>query len=559
METRILSEILQKLSPSTVLDSEDLLQDFHQFFLRGAPEQCWKLVPTQYRLSNNANFSISQLSPTQAPSQDQLFRRLPSIRPTAQLSKEPLLHTPSSLISSNLSPQPYQQPTGIENQQYLTTYPTNSSHLTSSSNAYHQSTDRCQSPCPTSSSIPFNQGAGVNQNNTLGPPNPPASQSPPPFKKRRRNVEMDKQRTWLVTYQWLRLKMAFKDELLPTTSCEEILGPTEGLIDRTLPKGQRLYKFITKAAQNITKHVFAQRLSLIYSVHEIDKKFRTVNYACGTRLKTEAYKQVSKEWHCSLEGVKLWERRGKCYTKLMQEAGPAIIFELDKDVSGLLAAKIILQGLVAYGDYKYSSLRGAQSGLLSILRDYLSWGDDGTILPSNVPKDHISTNDPAHRMFVDHPGTSNRVESRRSTVDAAINATSSTSSISDLASARHIEPNQNEIVDPPVPTTVELPADQRRNLLEDTTQNAVDRSFPASLQLVTTTSTTETYMPYTDYWATQPDYIATSPAETYMPCTDYWVAQSSGLDTAQAVRMGVERTISLLCQLHVQPCSHLTI
>ncbi|EER43772.1 conserved hypothetical protein [Histoplasma capsulatum H143] len=362
--------------------------------------------------------------------------------------------------------------------------------------------------------------------------------------------------------------MAFKDELLPTTSCEEILGPTEGLIDRTLPKGQRLYKFITKAAQNITKHVFAQRLSLIYSVHEIDKKFRAVNYACGSRLKTEAYKQVSKEWHCSLEDVKLWKRRGKCYTKLMQEAGPAIIFELDKDVSSFLAnlarcehslrdeqrklftqwlllqnfkqdrtakcrlaAKIILQGLVAYGDYKYSSLRGAQSGLLSILRDYLSWGDDGTILPSNVPKDHISTNDPAHQMFVDHPGTSTQVESRRSTVDAATNSTSSTSSISDLASARHIEPNQNEIVDPPVPTTVELPADQRRNLLEDTTQNAVDQSFPASLQLVTTTSTTETYMPYTDYWATQPDYIATSPAETYMPCTDYWVAQSSGLDT----------------------------
>ncbi|QSS65615.1 hypothetical protein I7I51_06461 [Histoplasma capsulatum] len=85
-------------------------------------------------------------------------------------------------------------------------------------------------------------------------------------------------------------------------------------------------------------------------------------------------------------------------------------------------------------------------------------------------------------------------------------------------------------------STVELPADYRRNLVEDTAQNAVGRSFS---QLVRTTSTAEPYIPNTDYWAAQPDDIVTSPTETYMPCTDYWAAQpddywatqSGGLDT----------------------------
>lgn len=344
METRTLSEILQKLSPSTVLDSEvskvsrldaifwllqqDLLRDFHQFFLRGAPEQCWKLIPTQYRPSNNANFLISQLPPTQAPSQDQLIRRLPSIRPAAQLS------TPSSLISSNLHGQLYQQPAGIENQQYLTTYPTSSSRLNSSSissNPYHPTSGRWLSPCPTSSSTPFNPRAGVNQSNTLGSPSPPVSQSSPPFKKRRRNVAVDKQDKRLVTGEWLKLKAAFKDKPLPTTSFKAILTP-EGLIDSNLPKGRRLYKFITTAANNIANQIIAHRLSLIYSVHEIDSHSK---YECGKKLKTGAYEQVSKEWDCSLACVKLCERRGKSYTRLIQEAGPAIIFELDNDVSSL--------------------------------------------------------------------------------------------------------------------------------------------------------------------------------------------------------------------------------
>ncbi|EER40630.1 conserved hypothetical protein [Histoplasma capsulatum var. duboisii H88] len=83
-------------------------------------------------------------------------------------------------------------------------------------------------------------------------------------------------------------------------------------------------------------------------------------------------------------------------------------------------------------------------------------------------------------------------------------------------------------------TTVELPADHRRNLVEDTAQNAVGRSFSASLQLVPTTSTAETYMPYTDYWATQPDDIGTSSAETYMPCTDYWATQPDDIGTSSA-------------------------
>ncbi|PGH33324.1 hypothetical protein GX50_03877 [[Emmonsia] crescens] len=70
----------------------------------------------------------------------------------------------------------------------------------------------------------------------------------------------------------------------------------------------------------------------------------------------------------------------------MQEAGPAIIFELDSNVSGLiekcrLAAKIILDELIAYEqeDYVYAFLRGAPSRLLNMLRKYLSWKDNGTI------------------------------------------------------------------------------------------------------------------------------------------------------------------------------------
>ncbi|OAT13733.1 hypothetical protein BDBG_08872 [Blastomyces gilchristii SLH14081] len=83
-------------------------------------------------------------------------------------------------------------------------------------------------------------------------------------------------------------------------------------------------------------------------------------------------------------------------------------------------------------------------------------------------------------------------------------------------------------------TTVELPTDHRRNLVEDTAQNAVGRPFSASLQLVPTTSTAETYLPYTDYWVTQPDDIGTSSAETYMPYTDYWATQPDDIGTSSA-------------------------
>ncbi|KAL2373068.1 hypothetical protein RJ035_002425 [Blastomyces gilchristii] len=234
---------------------------------------------------------------------------------------------------------------------------------------------------------------------------------------------------------------AFKDKPLLTTSFKAILTP-EDLIDSNLPKGRRLYKFITTAAKNIANQIIAHRLSLIYSVHEIDSHSK---YECGKKLKTGAYEQVSKEWDCSLDCVKLCERRGKSYTKLIQEAGPAIIFELDNDVSSLCenslltddqrklfiqwlllqskqdrfakcisAAKIILEGLITYG-YTYHELRTTQSRLLEVLRVYLSWEDD-TIRPNKDP------NDPAHQTSVNHSGTSNQ-ESRRST--------SSSSSISE--------------------------------------------------------------------------------------------------------------------------------
>ncbi|KAL2367184.1 hypothetical protein RJZ57_008476 [Blastomyces gilchristii] len=42
----------------------------------------------------------------------------------------------------------------------------------------------------------------------------------------------------------------------------------------------------------------------------------------------------------------------------------------------------------------------------------MTCGDDGAIHP--LPEDQISTNDPAHQTSVDHPGTSNQIENRRS-------------------------------------------------------------------------------------------------------------------------------------------------
>ncbi|OJD18259.1 hypothetical protein AJ78_01698 [Emergomyces pasteurianus Ep9510] len=85
----------------------------------------------------------------------------------------------------------------------------------------------------------------------------------------------------------------------------------------------------------MSNHIFAQRLSLIYSVHEIDYKPRAVKYAYGTKLKTRAYQNVAKKGGGSLENVKACERKGKSYTKLMQEVGSAIIFKLNKNVSSL--------------------------------------------------------------------------------------------------------------------------------------------------------------------------------------------------------------------------------
>ncbi|OJD13820.1 hypothetical protein AJ78_05762 [Emergomyces pasteurianus Ep9510] len=406
MEARTLSQVLQKLSPSAVLDSEDSKREFHRFFLRGAPEQCWKLIPAQYRPSNNANFSLPQLPSTQASSLDQLSSRLPSLRPV--LSKEPVLHPPSSLIASN----PYQQLAYREN---LSSCPTSFS-ISASSSPYHQPAGRYPLPCPTISSNLSNPGVGMSENDTLPPSNSSHEPQSRPPKKRRRNFDTDKQRKSPVLCQWMELKMAYKNEPLPTTSCKEILGPTKGLIDRSLSTpGRRLYKFITNAEENITNNVFAQHLSLVYSVHEIEyKSLAVVDYAGGNKHITDAYKLIAEEWGCDLEKVKLWWRRGKGYTKLMQEAGPAIIFELDLDVSGLcehrlrdpqrnlfikwlqlqkfkenrikkcrLAAKIILDGLITYGqeDYTYAFLRDAPSRLLDIVRKYLSWEDNGTITP----------------------------------------------------------------------------------------------------------------------------------------------------------------------------------
>lgn len=79
--------------------------------------------------------------------------------------------------------------------------------------------------------------------------------------------------------------------------------------------------------------------------------------------------------------------------------------------------------------------------------------------------------------------------------------------------------------------TVKLSVDHQQNLVEDTAQNVIDWSFSALLQLMPTTSTTEIYMLYINYWITQSDNIDILFTEIYILCTDYWATQSDDIDT----------------------------
>ncbi|OJD22115.1 hypothetical protein ACJ73_06540 [Blastomyces percursus] len=393
METRTLSEILQKLSPSTVLDSEALLRAFHEFFLRGTPEQ---FTAYSVSIAGSAHPTITFNSAGSSVIHPLLFDLFQSPSPVAASGNR------ESTVSDNV---PYEF---FTSQQFLHLFQSLSSDIRSMAIAM-----------PYQFFLPF-------RSKSWGEPDSP------PFKKRRRNVGVDKQDKSRVTGEWLKLKAAFKDKLLPT-SFEAILTH-EGLIDSNLQKGRRLYKSITTAASNIANQIIAYRLSLIYSVHEIDSHSK---YVCGKKLKTAAYEQVSKEWDCSLACVKRCERWGKSYTRLIQEAGPAIIFELDNDVSSLCengrltddqrklftqwlltqskqnrfakcisAANIILEGLIAYG-YTYPELRTTQSRLLNVLRVHLSWEDGGTIYPNKGLTSMVSTDTNMFRFRSQRPCASN--------------------------------------------------------------------------------------------------------------------------------------------------------
>ncbi|OJD11052.1 hypothetical protein AJ78_08102 [Emergomyces pasteurianus Ep9510] len=426
MEILSLFQALENLSPSTVLDSESLLHDFRQFLLRGTPEQCLELIPLQYRPSNNATISIPQsstdlspTSPSRAPS-DQLFPQLPSIVSPSR-PKEPLPCTFSSCNS-------YDRLVGLEKRQYPVLAPKESL------------------PYPPSSSNLDRRSAVININN--GQFALPCRLS----KKRKSteaNIDDGQGRELAVVWteeQFIKLKANFNHGPWAITSCDELWGSAESLIDMSLAPGPRLYKLFKGSDSRITQSFFANRLSLIFVTHEVDCKTLSIKHTDGAKRKTKAFDLVAADHKCSVEEIKTLNRRGNNYIKMMEEVGAVILFELGKDASNLcefrlrddqrklfaewlqekyfseeriekciFAAKLILDGLTICGEGRkdYARLRKASSRLLNILRKYMTWGDDGTI--HKLPKDHTPTHNPAHQTPVGHPGTPNQTENRRST------------------------------------------------------------------------------------------------------------------------------------------------
>ncbi|EEH06970.1 predicted protein [Histoplasma capsulatum G186AR] len=408
MEILTLSQVLEKLSPSTVLDSESLLRDFRQFLLRGTPEQCLELIPLQYRPSNNANISISQspihpslTPPPQGPSLERLIPQLPSIV-SVQCSTEPLPRTSSSCNS-------YNHPVGTE-----TTYP------------------------PSASNLDCHPVVIKNGQYAL--------QSRVSKKRQSAEANIDKGQGRELTAAWteepfIKLKKNFNNVSLSITSCEKIWGSTDSLLDMSLPTpGLRLNKLLKGSEARTADAIFANRLSLLFMTHEVDHKTWSIKHPNGAKRKTRAFNLVAADQKCSAGEIKVYDRRGRGYIKLMEEVGPMIVFELGKEVSNLCeyhlndeqrqlftnwlrrkdfnkgrakkcisSAKLILDGITTYGkaSYTYANLREAPSSLLDIVREYVSWDDDGTIHPKN----HISTNNPSQQTS-SNTGTPNQIENR---------------------------------------------------------------------------------------------------------------------------------------------------
>ncbi|QSS52216.1 hypothetical protein I7I53_07780 [Histoplasma capsulatum var. duboisii H88] len=408
MEIPTLSQALEKLSPSKVLDSKSLLHDFRQFLLRGTPEQCLELIPVQYRPSNNANISISQLSihpsptlPPQGPPLGQLIPPIVSI----QCPTEPLPRTSSSCNS-------YSRPVSTE-----TTYPPSASNL------------NCHSVVIKNGQYALQSGVSKKQQSAEA------------------NIDKSQGRELAAVWMekpFIKLKKNFNHVSLSITSCEKIWGSTDSLLNISLPTpGLRLNKLLKGSETRTANALFANHLSLLFMTHKVDHKTWSIKYPNGAKRKTTAFNLVAADQKCSAGEIKVYDRQGRGYIKLMEEVGPVIVFELGKEVSNLCeyhlndeqqqlftnwirqkyfnegrtkkcisSVKLILDGITTYDEasYTYTNLRESPSSLLDIVREYMTWDDDDTIHLKN----HISTNNPSQQMSV-NTGTSNHIENRHST------------------------------------------------------------------------------------------------------------------------------------------------
>ncbi|EER41746.1 conserved hypothetical protein [Histoplasma capsulatum H143] len=264
-----LSQALRRLSPSTVLDSEDLQRDFHQFFLRGAQNQCLKLVPPLFRPTSR--------QPQEEQSQEQSHKRRRCLN--------------NSPIEAALLVKPFPQPPLPAAQLPKESLPSSLPRADTLKNG-HRYTRRQISDA---------------------------------------NGDTDKQKK-SPTSNIERLKAAFIDGPFPISSFQEIWSSTESLIDGDFPNpGRRLYSFMKVIEERITKDFIANRFSLIYATFEVDYRTSKVGSDYGKR-KARAFKMVAKDWGCDVKEVKQVEKRGGNYIKLMRD-NLTIILELQHEVS----------------------------------------------------------------------------------------------------------------------------------------------------------------------------------------------------------------------------------
>ncbi|EGC45154.1 conserved hypothetical protein [Histoplasma capsulatum var. duboisii H88] len=169
----------------------------------------------------------------------------------------------------------------------------------------------------------------------------------------------------------------------------KIWGSTDSLLNISLPTPElQLNKLLKESEARTVNTLFANHLSLLFMTHKVDHKTWSIKYLNEVKHKTTAFNLVAVDQKYSAEEIKVYDRQGREYIKLMEEVGSVIMFELSKEVFNLESS----------------------SSLLDIVREYMTWNDDGTIHLKN----HISTNNLSQQMSV-NTGTSNHIENRHST------------------------------------------------------------------------------------------------------------------------------------------------